>query len=840
MTGNRIRTALSLTVVLGMVGAVLAFGDTEDTHAPGVRLRSGELWLGSGQAGQVTLVNGPAAEVSGRIEVGPPGGRIRTATMDGTAFALSSTDGAVSRIDGGTHKVTTSERRSPGATTVLAGPRDLYTVDTDRGVIDRFDPKTLAGQGSPEQIGPTGDPVLDATGRLWLTTQEHGDLMWFDAGSRHTRPAASTPGKSALAITAGRPAMVDSKRGVAELLNPDTGEMIRSARADLRPADHLAVGGSPGRSRLLIAVSNRNLLVNCDFSATDCRPAISVGQDGSELGTPVELGDIALVPDYGLGRVWLVDLAGMRVLEQRQLFDHPKRFELIARDGWAFYNDPDGELAGVFDPHGAVHPVTKYNPSQSGEGVSPAPGQGTRPGTRPGNPAEVASISLPSGAQGPASGSADVSIVVTPRAQSAVGEELGLAVRTTNPITSVSWDFGDGSTGGGTSLRHAWAQPGSYTVRATVTSRGRSLSPAAATVTVAEPQTPPQIGSVWTDPAIPIIGQRVGMHADLSGGTPDRRQWTVTGPGPTVQSTDPDFHHTFDSAGKYTITLTVSRGAAAVTRTTDVTVRTGQVTLWRDWSWMPVDYPPPVAVGSGVTALSGSQWGEHFLALKADGTVHAWGNNTNGQVSVPPGLSGVVAVSAGRDHSLALTAGGSVIFWGGGATAMPIPEEARHDVIAISAGQGFSVALTSSGAAVIWPVHKDDPEVKDLIVMPQEVRHDIVEIDAMYANTLLRKSDGTVLNWSGARVTRQADPDLGIVRIKEGLGFTRDGSLIRFPPAPTEQPQQLGIQAVAAGCNSAIQADGTVVSITDSFPPVPPGFKPFALATAAVLCYGLT
>jgi trimeric autotransporter adhesin len=37
----------------------------------------------------------------------------------------------------------------------------------------------------------------------------------------------------------------------------------------------------------------------------------------------------------------------------------------------------------------------------------------------------------------------------------------------------------------------------------------------------------------------------------------------------------------------------------------------------------------------------------HSLALKSDGTVVAWGNNSMGQCNVPAGLSGVVAITAG-------------------------------------------------------------------------------------------------------------------------------------------------------------------------------------------------
>src|SRR5260370_5044372 len=86
----------------------------------------------------------------------------------------------------------------------------------------------------------------------------------------------------------------------------------------------------------------------------------------------------------------------------------------------------------------------------------------------------------------------------------------------------------------------------------------------------------------------------------------------------------------------------------------------------------------PVAVSglSGVRAVSAA--GRHELALLSSGTVLAWGDDTFGQLGnglisanrsseVPaplPGLSNVTAVAAGEEHSLALLANGTVMAWG--------------------------------------------------------------------------------------------------------------------------------------------------------------------------------
>ena len=54
----------------------------------------------------------------------------------------------------------------------------------------------------------------------------------------------------------------------------------------------------------------------------------------------------------------------------------------------------------------------------------------------------------------------------------------------------------------------------------------------------------------------------------------------------------------------------------------------------------------------------------HSLALKADGTVEAWGYDGDGECNVPAGLSNVVAIAAGGGHCLALKSDGTVVAWG--------------------------------------------------------------------------------------------------------------------------------------------------------------------------------
>ena len=65
----------------------------------------------------------------------------------------------------------------------------------------------------------------------------------------------------------------------------------------------------------------------------------------------------------------------------------------------------------------------------------------------------------------------------------------------------------------------------------------------------------------------------------------------------------------------------------------------------------------PSGMSNVVAIATGREFGNnHALALKIDGTVVAWGNNTYGQISIPVGFSNVVAIAAGYKHSLFLRA----------------------------------------------------------------------------------------------------------------------------------------------------------------------------------------
>jgi alpha-tubulin suppressor-like RCC1 family protein len=127
-----------------------------------------------------------------------------------------------------------------------------------------------------------------------------------------------------------------------------------------------------------------------------------------------------------------------------------------------------------------------------------------------------------------------------------------------------------------------------------------------------------------------------------------------------------------------------------------------------------------VEVAGGVT---------HSLALKSDGTVWAWGFNDVGQLGngttsstanpnpvQASGLTDVVAIAAGSNHSLAVKSDGTVWAWGfnsqgmlgngtsGTGTNSNVPVQASNltDATDVSGGNFHSIALESDGTVWAW------------------------------------------------------------------------------------------------------------------------------------------
>jgi alpha-tubulin suppressor-like RCC1 family protein len=220
-------------------------------------------------------------------------------------------------------------------------------------------------------------------------------------------------------------------------------------------------------------------------------------------------------------------------------------------------------------------------------------------------------------------------------------------------------------------------------------------------------------------------------------------------------------------------------------------------------------------------------------AVRGNGTLWAWGDNTYGELgngrfggSVPapeqvPGLSGVCTVAAGVYHVLALTTAGTVYSWGGNSygelgngtvneSATPTLIPNLSNIVAISAGGYDSYALDSSGTVWVWgsgaagqlglgtSTDSHVPAANTLLPGSLSTGTYIVGISSGYTFFQALVSDGTLRAWGS-----------------NGPGQLGDGTTTqRFSPVAISFPDGSQAVGIATGDEHtlSIQTDGTLRS----------------------------
>jgi YD repeat-containing protein len=168
----------------------------------------------------------------------------------------------------------------------------------------------------------------------------------------------------------------------------------------------------------------------------------------------------------------------------------------------------------------------------------------------------------------------------------------------------------------------------------------------------------------------------------------------------------------------------------------------------------------------------------HALALRADGTVWAWGTNDFGQLGRPtnltvspypvrvPNVTNAIGVAAGTNHSLAVLADGRVLAWGqgdqgqlgNGATtnsASVVEVTGVSNAVAVAAGDRHSLVLLANGTVRCWgdnssgqlgnnttPTDSSSP-----VSLVGSQMTNIVAIEGGGWHSLALRGDGTVWSW---------------------------------------------------------------------------------------------
>ena len=354
-------------------------------------------------------------------------------------------------------------------------------------------------------------------------------------------------------------------------------------------------------------------------------------------------------------------------------------------------------------------------------------------------------------------------------------------------------------------LRDArWDQAGVYSV---------TLSNAAGILTSSNLPLTVEPTLVSVEIARPVTWEGGGatLEAVIKPGWPADYQWRLNG---TDLSDATNATLTLSNlgpgqAGPYTVTATTFDGSAT---SREVSLSVGSVAAWGD--------PAPAALIPGLTNLLTVAAGtSHSLALRADGTVRAWGDNCCGQRDLPPGLSNVVAIAAGAYHNLALRTDGSVLAWGDNRHGQTDVPPGLSNVVAITARAYSSLALGTDGLLIGW----GDGQFGQFNPPPGLPKVAAISLGASHTLALL--AGGSVACWGfdPFGVLTDVPVDLtNVIAIVAGeyhnVALTADGRVKAWGESgfgEIDVPLNLSnVVGIAAGYEftMALQADGTVVA----------------------------
>ena len=236
----------------------------------------------------------------------------------------------------------------------------------------------------------------------------------------------------------------------------------------------------------------------------------------------------------------------------------------------------------------------------------------------------------------------------------------------------------------------------------------------------------------------------------------------------------------------------------------------------------------PTQVPGTYTQLAAGRY--HALALRADGTLWAWGWNSSGQLgnttnngnnaanptpTQVPG-TGYTRVAAGTSHSLALRADGTLWAWGSNrsgqlgntlnvntSNANPTPAQVAGTYTEIAAGSNHSLGLRADGTLWAWGYNEfgqlgtaTNSGTITATSTPTQVPGTYTRVRAGESHTLAVQADGTLWAW-------------GINRYGQ-LGSLTNSGIATANPTPAQVPGTYAQVAAGGATSLGLRADGTL------------------------------
>ncbi len=219
----------------------------------------------------------------------------------------------------------------------------------------------------------------------------------------------------------------------------------------------------------------------------------------------------------------------------------------------------------------------------------------------------------------------------------------------------------------------------------------------------------------------------------------------------------------------------------------------------------------PQTIPEGWTNILAIAAGDGSMVLRSDGTVSAVGRNVpNGWTNVPAGLNNVAAIAASQTEScgMALRTNGTVTVWGDNSYHQNLIPQGLSNVVAIATGAGQCLALKSDGTITAWGDRTDIPSgFSNIVAMaggfvnkllltgngevlsfgnlqpPTNLTH-IIAIAAGFQHNMALREDGTIVAW-GDNSAGQTNVPAGLSNVVaiacgeyHSVALTRDGRTV--------------------------------------------------------------
>ncbi len=606
--------------IIGIVVAVLvALAITILVFRPGDRGSAGtDLadpfgWIEHGLEGELLQVNNATGEIIQRLTVGEAGDDFSAMAHGDGAVVWNRNSGQLRTVDpvaaalSAPLPIELDPTQDLMDVQVFGGANfddDVIVLGDDRVV--RLDPET--GLSTPV-FTPAGSrsPVVDADGRFVDLAPEGEAIRSLTQDGLVSIGAVPPPVPGietppTLVQASERLFTVDPARLAVREVLPD-GAMAPANC--MTTAGTLTAGSSdgPGTVPRIVALDPDTAVVSVSEPLSATCYQLELDSNSTDYGVPVVLDGIAYLPNFGNGRIEVVDLAARSVVRNVPFATSPGdpfELEVFGRVVWA--NERQGPLAGIVTSSGLT-PVPKVEsvrlslPSTGDDGDDPSafaiatPEGGTDgqtvesdgAGPDEGNPfdpdaqvvdAEVLGVNVEVEAEEDPAVPVpnDEALLANFRVSSSratVGEPVRFVDASVGDPVAWIWDFGDGGGGDGPEIDHTWAEEGVYRVQLTVfDADGNESSQSTEIVVIGDDVELPPVADFTFDRSTIEAGESVSFVSQTTG-EPTSLIWDF---GDGGNADGEGAVHQFTRPGAYLVTLTATNEAGSTSASTTITV----------------------------------------------------------------------------------------------------------------------------------------------------------------------------------------------------------------------------------------------------------------------------